>query len=97
MSIYIPGIEMPSDGKSICIEIFSHGGVHEFGKCYPCALAYEIKTPHGELIERKSAKVRFCQHCHWKETIVNACDICAACPIDLIPTIVEAEGGREDG
>ena len=43
--ILIRGMEMPPDGKSICIEIFSHGGVHEFGKCYPCALAYEVKTP----------------------------------------------------
>lgn len=109
MSVYIPGMAAPSccglcpfqasrwtgdfcsAGQFMMPADFDFHEIHE-----KCPLV-PIKTPHGELIERKSAKVRFCQHCHWKESIENACEICVACPIDLIPTIVDAEGGGEDG
>lgn len=107
MSVFILGMEMPQN-CIMCPFWTEWGncfltGDWKFQEDFPlsqmrmpsCPLV-EIKTPHGELIERKSAKVRFCQHCHWKESIENACDICAACPIDLIPTIIEAEGGGEE-
>ena len=104
MSVLIKGMEIDGkphkalitekDGQPVVIIETALSYDERSAKVYPLV---EVKTPHGELIERKSAKVRFCQHCHWKESIENACEICVACPIDLIPTIVDAEGGGEDG
>ena len=106
MSVFIPGMEMPTKGYDCPLNSFGICNLAndaERSLCYDyderpqyCPIV-EIKTPHGELIERKSAKVRFCQHCHWKESIENSCEICVACPIDLIPTIIEAEGGQDNG
>ena len=111
MSILIKGMDMPkycracplSAGFSSCgiVKEKIQGGYCNKWHCGAgrpdwCPLV-EIKTPHGELIERKSAKVRYCQNCHWRHSIEDACEICAGCPIDSIPTIIEAEGGVEDG
>ena len=55
-----------------------------------CPIVF-LPEKYGELIERKSAKVRFCQNCHWKHELgEHACEVCAGCPIDMIPTIIEA-------
>ena len=48
---------------------------------------------HGDLIEKKLAKAKFCQFCFWKHQNKDACERCAGCPIDFIPTIVPTEGG----
>ena len=93
--ILIRGMEMPPKGKSICIEIFGAGGVHKFGECYPCALAYEVKTQHGRLIDAdvlyEIAKTR-------SMGIYGPCDAqCVITGNDILeaPTIVPAEGDKE--
>ena len=105
MSILIKGMEMPPKGKSICIEIFGEGGVHEFGHCYPCALAYELPTPHGRLIDAdKLIKAMFTAS---DGTIMRDTNI-DGWPFEMrykdikryiknAPTIVEAEGGNAGG
>ena len=50
MSLYIEGMEMPKD-RSICVEIFSDGGVHRFGDPRLCGLATFV-PPHGRLKKR---------------------------------------------
>lgn len=51
---------------------------------------------HGDLIEKKSAKAKFCQFCFWKHQNKDACERCAGCPIDFLTTIVPAEGGTDE-
>lgn len=105
MSILIKGMEMPPKGKSICIEIFGEGGVHEFGHCYPCALAYEIPTPHGRLgdlaeVEKKLQKTIDGMGNEWlsSPTVMaqRVAIVAALKRVKESPTVVEAEGGGED-
>lgn len=101
--VLIRGMEMPPKGKSICIEIFGAGGVHKFGECYPCALAYDVKTPHGRLIDAEAFEDAFIRYYlsqernnHLVFTPVEIKQHLA----DMIgdwPTIVPAEGGNADG
>ena len=92
--ILIRGMGMPPKGKSICIEIFGAGGVHKFGECYPCALAYEVKTPHRRLIDADALlsvldilKDKGCDGPVWDQMR----DI-----VENMVTIVPAEGGKDD-
>lgn len=89
--IVIRGMEMPPKGKSICIEIFGAGGVHKFGECYPCALAYEVKTPHGRLIDADALMKKEIELDWSVQKWVQEVDIMTA------TTIVPAEGGTDDG
>lgn len=94
--IMIRGMEMPPKGKSICMEIFGAGGVHKFGECYPCALAYEVKTPHGRLIDADDLidEMRLA----WEyDEITNAEWTGIREWLNHAPTIVPAEGGGKDG
>lgn len=49
MSIYIKGMKMPKE-KSICVEIFADGGVHEFASPFLLGLAIELPE-HGRCID----------------------------------------------
>lgn len=104
--LIIRGMEMPPKGKSICIEIFGYGGVHKFGECYPCALAYEVETPHGDLIDRDAFRAdnglgKDCENCDRNtrncnyDICLSRMDVCGW--IDDAPIIVPAEGGTDDG
>lgn len=50
MGFYIKGMEMPE--KSICVEIFADGSVHEFADPRVIGIASSVPA-HGDLIERK--------------------------------------------
>ena len=98
MSIFIPGMEMPRKGKSVCIEIFGDGSVHRFGECYPCALAYEVKAPHGRLIDADALEDNAITYYATPIGEVGGVDlVLRVSDVDAAETVIEAEGGGEDG
>lgn len=99
--IVIQGMEMPKE-RSLWLCIKTDGTVYNIKPgviTTAHALGTVILLPegHGRLIEKKSARAKFCQFCFWKHQNKDACERCAGCPIDFIPTIVPAEGGNADG
>ena len=109
MSVFIPGFEMPRDCFHCPFEMFlsdkkSHCRANRgreiqldiFGKGQNCPLV-EIKTPHGRLIDA-DANVAVMEKCKSTESAFErsfysfAAQIMRECP-----TIIEAEGGGEDG
>jgi hypothetical protein len=100
--LIIRGMEMPQNGYECPMNSFGICHVATDGEnceCYDvrpdwCPLV-QIPEGHGDLIEKKSAKAKFCQFCFWKHQNKDACERCAGCPIDFIHTIVPAEGETE--
>lgn len=94
MSIVLIDIEIPKEPTPITL--YPDGSWNDYTDGTSGEFAI-LPKGHGRLIEKKSARAKFCQFCFWKHQNEDACERCAGCPIDFIPTIVPAEGGGEDG
>ena len=101
MSIFIPGMKMPKDGP-IAIWVWPDGRVHPNGfyrtEDWTDKKAVEIKTPHGRLVDAgifgeqlmELAISTESQSQKWLILFVVGM-------LNKAPTIIEAEGGGEDG
>ena len=97
MSILIKGMEMPREGVSLFVEVNSTGHiicqysddiVHYGYK----SRAVPVPTPHGRLIDADA----LCR-IDGKDEDGFSCQIVYDWDIEEAPTIIEAEGGGEDG
>lgn len=100
--IIIRGMEMPKE-KSICVEIFADGGVHEFASPFLLGLASELPE-HGRLIDadellKDHGLGTDCSECKRDkrscqfEMIHTTMDFCGW--IEDAPTTIHASGGDE--
>ena len=104
MSVFIPGMEMPKSCHGCwitdyCLE--NHFGIFANGNGKPCPLV-EIKAPHGRLIDGDALAASVTEEA-MKHTIIGDLmrhTIGAGEVISMLEkaqTIIEAEGGSEDG
>ena len=107
MSVFFPGMEMPKNCEEcpvVCRIGVDGFGFHSDKRADDCPLV-EIPTPHGRLIDADKAVKRFrgAQKTQ-KDDSKSSGWICHGLEIaiDIIsstdfPTIIEAEGGGDDG
>lgn len=102
MSVFIPGMEMPKRCSQCDFYLWNGDDDYScllYGESEPCGLV-EIKTPHGRMIDA-DASINTLMKCAMnpKEEDANAkwFYLFAAKILENCPTIIEAEGGGEDG
>ena len=103
MSVYIPGMEMPHASYDCPLNSFgicnlANDAEHSF--CYNerpkyCPLV-EIKTPHGRMIDAEAFD-DYMQNRYDNNELTNGDWIDFRLSLKDQTTIIEAEGGEEDG
>lgn len=97
MGVYIKGLKIPQSGAHI-FALTSSGMVEDV-----CGLvvgeAVEVKTPHGDLIDRDALIDNIKKAWDWET--VNGIDTATAlrqtiCDVKNAPTVLEAEGKDDD-